>query len=471
MEKLINWSVQSASESIMVHLLHTGGVHTSPTSICSILVLLFVCLIQPYFSVVSGANTFININTNNRREIPPKVLIGYASHNYDDNVRRAVMEDGVNIVIWAFMEIVSSTTNGDVSENENEMQLFESSIVRELQEDQAATEIDQDGGGNSNLKQQQHEAIQSASTSTHNAQIETSLDLDQIKSLIDELDTSGYSHVLHLVSFGGWNGPHLDPNLTAQEWYAGWNQSNASTIFHGIDWDLEGNDDTSSPNNVFTIECLDKMGEISQLMKNDGYIVSIAPPQSYLNFNHTNFSRYVNLTVPHRRWHAEFEYFGKNVYAHLLAKYGSSIDLISVQLYETYSDAKMAIDYDGMVADEYLYTFVKSLVTTTAKGEQSSSFYVDFSQDASLNMSGQLVELPLSKLVVGLANGWALTTASSKGDKALYISPTECKDGYIRLQTSEYGDLTPRGFMLWTLEERGAKGVFLAKGIGEFLNT
>lgn len=38
-------------------------------------------------------------------------------------------------------------------------------------------------------------------------------------------------------------------------------------MFHGIDWDLEGNDDLNSPYNYFTKDCLDKMGQISHLMK------------------------------------------------------------------------------------------------------------------------------------------------------------------------------------------------------------
>ena len=91
--------------------------------------------------------------------------------------------------------------------------------------------------------------------------------LDMIKELIAELDENGYSHVVHLVSFGGWNGPHLDPSLSATDWYAGWTDSIAGEIFHGIDWDLEGHDDLVSPTNVFTVECLEKMGRISQKMK------------------------------------------------------------------------------------------------------------------------------------------------------------------------------------------------------------
>jgi hypothetical protein len=48
--------------------------------------------------------------------------------------------------------------------------------------------------------------------------------------------------------------------------------------FDGIDWDIEGNDDFSSPYNHFTVECLDLMGRFSQLAKEKGsYIVSMVP--------------------------------------------------------------------------------------------------------------------------------------------------------------------------------------------------
>jgi hypothetical protein len=70
------------------------------------------------------------------------------------------------------------------------------------------------------------------------------------------------------------------------------------------------------------------------------FFVSLAAPQSYLDVHGTSrFSRYVTLTDQHRQWHGEFQYFGANVYAYLLAKSGHCIDLISVQLNESYSRA------------------------------------------------------------------------------------------------------------------------------------
>ena len=172
------------------------------------------------------------------RQLPEKILIGYG-HNCD-HVRAAV-EDGVNVVIWVFLNIVA---------------VCDAEETNSLGTNDDATEV-------SSIERRQIEKKASSSK----VKIQTDLDLERIGSLITELDQNGYSEVVHLVSFGGWNGPHLDPNLSAEEWYQGWRESIAAKVFHGVDWDLEGNDDLASPYNYFTKECLDKMGHISRLMK------------------------------------------------------------------------------------------------------------------------------------------------------------------------------------------------------------
>ena len=83
-------------------------------------------------------------------------------------------------------------------------------------------------------------------------------------------------------------------------------------------------------------------------------------------------------------------------------------------------------------------------------------------------MKAQLVNMPLPKLVIGLANGWAISS-SVQNNKTIYISAAECQEAYLRLKVSELGDLTPRGFMFWSIEERGTGGVYLAREIGKFL--
>jgi len=349
------------------------------------------------------------------RELPDQVLIGYTSgHNYT-KVKQSIVNDGVNVVIWSFIDIVATPTSPN-----------------------------------------------NTTVSSHNGNIRTNLDLQTIASFINQLDIDGYSNIIHLTSFGGWNGPHLDTTLSAHEWYTIWQYSNASKIFHGIDFDLEGSDNLTSTNNVFTVDCLNLMGSISTLMNDNGYIVSIAPPLSYLNMNNSNFSRYVNISIPNRRWHSDFHYFGSNAYAYLLAKYGNYIDLISIQLYESWSDAGMSIYHDGVNGSDYLYNFVHDLAVN------NESYHVEFDQDTTLGMKVQNVSVPLSKLVIGLANGWAVNNNpdSSNYHKALYISGKECEVTYRRLLNDHH---VPRGFMYWTIEERGKNDVYLAKDIGQFL--
>ena len=188
----------------------------------------------------------------------------------------------------------------------------------------------------------------------------------------------------------------------------------------------------------------------------------MAPPQSYLNIRSSSFSRYVNLTSPSRVWHPSFHYYGNNVYAYLLARYGEYIDLISIQFYESYSDAALAVFHDGMDAADYLVKFVHELANDGFK------FYVDFGQDSLIGLEGQYVSLPLNKLVIGLANAWALNDRDNQ--KTLYISAEQVRDAYERLKTAAAGDLTPKGFMFWTIDERGTNNVYLAKGLGRLLH-
>lgn len=363
-------------------------------------------------SNLTPISTRRNLAVSPVRELPETVLIGYGSDC--DAVRRAV-QDGVNVVIWAFMDIVSSDLL-------------------------------------SPSKTYQPRVLQPTV-----GQVVTDLDLPAIRDLIDELNQSGYDDVVHLVSFGGWNGPHLDPNMSADEWYSVWIRQ-AGDIFHGIDWDLEGNDYMESASNFFTINCLDKIGEISRMAKEDGFFVSVAPPQSYLDIHGTSrFSRYVNLTDPHRQWHSEFHYFGTNVYAYLLAKYDNWIDLISVQLYESYSRAAQAVYSQGVQPGKYLEHYVECLLANDFK------FFVDFSEDSLVDLSGVDVAVPLSKLVFGLGNGWVDTD----GDKNLFISPHQVQTAWQALK--ERG-LLPRGLMFWTIDEEGSNGVNLAQGLNAVLH-
>ena len=396
------------------------------------------------------------------RQLPKKLLIGYGVHS--DRVRQAV-HDGVNVVIWAFMDIVAvnhNNTNDDVDVDDNSV------VGGECSDDvkKNANDVGTTGTASSTKRTLQSPDIicNPQQQKQRRTEIVTNLDLKKVAALIQELDETGFSDVVHLVSCGGWNGPHLDTTLSAEEWYQGWIDSSLSTVFHGIDWDLEGNDDLNSPYNIFTVECLEKMGTISKSMKHDGYIVAMAPPQSYMNFDNPHFSRYVNLTEPERPWHPDFHYFGANVYSFLLAKYGNAIDFVSMQLYESWSLAAMAVYHDNQAPEDYLVAYIRDLLL-----QRQSQFYVDFGQDLDLGLESQYVSLPPSKLVIGLANGWA---ADPDNSKTVYISPDQVRIAYEQLQNSgKDGDLTPRGFMFWTIEEEGTRDVYLARDISAFLKN
>ncbi|CAJ1936537.1 unnamed protein product [Cylindrotheca closterium] len=334
-----------------------------------------------------------------RRRLPEKVLIGYAT-DCNEKVAKSIAA-GVNVVVWSFMEISKEISTGEIIITEN------------------------------------------------------SLNFDNIRQLISKLDTEGYQDTLHLVSFGGWNGPHLDTSLTAKQWYEIW-KNHVGDIFDGIDWDLEGHDNLDSPTNTFSVECLNLMGDISRLANEDGYIIGMAPPQSYFDLGRSSFSRSVNLAEPDRRWHNEFHYFGSNVYAYLFSRFGAYINFVSVQLYESYSRAAMSVHYGKVLPGDYLKTFVNGY------NENKGQWYVDFEQDKTLQYSSRTVELPLSKLVIGLANGWAI----NEGEKVIFFTSEQIQSAYRQLL--EYG-VTPRGFMFWVIGEEGNNGIEYAKELSSIL--
>ena len=343
------------------------------------------------------------------KTLPEKVIAGYSSR-CDGSVIRAV-EHGVNVVIWSFWHVVQPNINVRVSVRGRQL---ESNVI------------------------------------------ETPLDLVCVRREVEYLNKLYGDDIVHLASFGGWNARHLGEEYSSREIYEAWKEL-AGDIFDGIDWDLEGNDDVESPYNHFTIDCLNKMGEISELAKEDGYIVGIAPPQSYLDPSSIRFSRNVNHTHPGRTWHDEFSHAGRNVYAYLLARYGHAIDMVSIQLYESYSRAAYAIYKLGMSPSEYLDSYVEDLALRHEK------FWVHFPQDAEIEMESQSVPLPLSKLVIGLANGWA----NDGDEKTLYIDPSDVALAYNRL--TERGR-TLRGFMFWTIDEEGRNGVHMADALNQVLH-
>lgn len=267
---------------------------------------------------------------------------------------------------------------------------------------------------------------------------------------------------VHMISVGGWDSPHPDTTNSPREVYNAWKHWNENVIakpelgfygFDGIDWDIEGNDDFESPYNYFTVDCLDLMGKFSQYAKQDGYLVSMAPAESYLDPTTELFDRFVNHTYP--EWNLpDFKYHGHNVYGYILVKYGetlvidvkdriekkvSTFDMISMQLYEGYSHC----DYNTTQLNQSFASYLVNLIEKANKG-----WLVRFSSDDDSSLSDSQVAVPTTQLVIGLANAWA---ATSDG-KFLYVTTSEIRRAYEAL---ELKGIAPKGFMYWDIADDG----------------
>lgn len=285
----------------------------------------------------------------------------------------------------------------------------------------------------------------------------------------------------HLISIGGWNSPHpaLPPGPNAVEAvYAAWNHWNRAIAaqphlnfpgFDGLDWDLEGNDDPLSPYNEFTVECLDFIGRFSQLAQRDGYIVSMAPAESYLDPSRPFFDR--SLRHEYDEWRdlaPGFAYHGLNAYAYLLSRYGRADDglsetfaFVTIQLYEGYSHAQYKAIVLRQSVPDVLVDAVQALI---------NGWIIDYSHDDALKYPVKtLVNVPPQRLVVGLANGWA-------GDGKFFLAfPDEVREAYHRLMQQSHA---PRGFAFWNILDEGkasplrpGQEVWMARGLNDFLHT
>jgi len=256
----------------------------------------------------------------------------------------------------------------------------------------------------------------------------------------------------HLISIGGWDAPHPDTSYTAKEWWAffkDWNEGYVANPelgfdgFAGIDWDVEGVNNLTSAYNEISLECFQLMGEMSHLAKGDGYLVTVVPAQSYLNPSVPQ----VDLSLRHSSpCAADFHYAGSNGYTALLAKYGSdTFDLVSVQLYETWSYINCKIRSLGNPPKQ-LREFVRSYTTP---------FWMDFSNITKLGIDippeDWHVHISPSQLLVGFSFG-----AGGSG-KSIYIAPTD-------LGEALHGDDLPkenwpRGAFFWNLDLDGNRPV------------
>eukprot|EP01040_Poterioochromonas_malhamensis_P004072 gene4074-4356_t len=363
-------------------------------------------------------------------KIPDKIIVGYASWNQCDETLVRAVEQGVNVLIW-----------------------FAINLAVNEQGEPTVT-----GGPN----------------------------MDCVASKVKQIRELGLE-TIHLISIGGWNSPHPDTTNPPIDMYKAWDHWNRQIAarpdqgfygFDGFDWDIEGNDTPSSPYNEFTVACLDLMGEMSKYAKADGYIVTMAPAESYIDPTRNGFDR--SLRHEYEEWIGiipSFPYHGLNAYAYLLNKYAKTetivkdeltgalvstlvptFDWIMIQLYEGYSHAEYNITQAGEKPWDVLIKFVQ-LITT--------GWEIQYSNDQELHYPNQYLNIESDRLLIGLANGWA-------GDgKFLLIYPDEINIAYQQLKEM---NLAPRGFGFWDIADEGKASVlrpnepvWLASGLNKIL--
>eukprot|EP01038_Epipyxis_sp_PR26KG_P004314 gene4314-6112_t len=359
-------------------------------------------------------------------KLPDKLIVGYANWNQcDDSIVDAVKQ-GVNVVIWFSINLLTDNGYPIITNGPN---------------------------------------------------------MDCVAEKVQKIHELGLETV-HLISIGGWNSPHPDTTNDANTVYEAWKTWNIEFAarpvlgffgFDGFDWDIEGNDDPKSQYNHFTVDCLNLMGELSQIAKAKGnYFVAMAPAESYLDPTTSVYDR--SLLHEYPEWvniQPGFAYHGHNTYAYLLDKFGftkdpndpqnvfRTFDFVTIQLYEGYSHAEYNITVTGVPPEEYLVEFVEKI---------QEGWMVNFSEDVELRYPfNKLLSLERTEVVIGLANGWA-------GDgKFLLIYPEQVEVAFKKL---ELINKQPRGFAFWNILDEGKASpqrpsipVWLAAGLNRFLQT
>ena len=276
----------------------------------------------------------------------------------------------------------------------------------------------------------------------------------------------------HMVTIGGWDAPHPDTTAPTSEVYAAWKAWQQDVVsrpgleggFDGIDWDLEGNDEVASSCNTFTVDVLNLVGIFSTLAKNDGYVVSMVPAESYLDVSQSLFNRSL-LFAYNDGWQPNFTYHGRNAYAYLLARWPEAFDLVLLQLYETFSH----LDYAAQSLLEPPAEYIETLVPNMAAG-----WWVDFSSDVLLNFSSQRVSVPPHRLLLGFGNSWAQAAPGTprNGTRVTYVMPEE-----IAVAHRALGSAAPRGYFFWVIAEEGKvpaggkEPLFFTPGLNAFLGV
>lgn len=364
------------------------------------------------------------------KELPSPVIMGYQNWgecNANQTIRAAM--EGVNVVIW--FAITFSTADG---------------------EDGRENGIAISGGPDSKCM----------------ADVAASLDERNLPTT-------------HLISIGGWNSPHPPERFSGGELFAAFHAWNTGLPwpYDGLDWDLEGNNNPSSPYNTLTPTTLNQMLDLSAAAKASELVVTLVPAQSY--FDQTTSSFNTSLLSSYEDWHPEFTYRGTNCYAYLVAAAAAgkanaspfssastssafAFDAVSVQLYESWSRAGQALFQPPLEpAVTYLRRLWGTLTSDTAGG-----WVVDFGEEGAwpgLRLAGpHPVPLAPANLVVGLSRG----SADGSG-KSAFFRPVDAGAAYEATAASR----RPRGFAFWNIagEGEGANGTAAPLSFAPALNA
>jgi len=271
----------------------------------------------------------------------------------------------------------------------------------------------------------------------------------------------------HFVSIGGWDAPHPNTTVSADQWWAAWEAWDAAAVsaglpggFDGVDWDLEGDDALASASNTFTPALLHLIADFSSRAKASGRYVSLAPAHSYLD--HTTDAFSLSLTHPARCWHHDFHYSGRNVYAAVLALAPPhTFDFVSLQLYEGWSLANCRLHGPSPTA---LADYLRDLIAGMDAG-----WPVGFEHEPSLGLANASVAVRATRLVLGISNSWAAESEAdaSGARKFLFVPPARLGAAWARLPQR------PRGLMFWDLgdEGGGTPPLYLASELNRFLHV
>ncbi len=262
----------------------------------------------------------------------------------------------------------------------------------------------------------------------------------------------------HLLSIGGWDAPHPAPGWSGAQWFDVWRTWNEALPrpYDGFDWDLEGADSKSAPSNNISAATLGIMVEMSEAAAAAGVLVTMVPPQSYLDESTAEFNP--SLLNTYADWHPDFAYHGRNCYAYVLAAAApSTFSLVTVQLYESWSRADEAMLRRPDEAPAYLQALYARLMR---------GWTVDFGTSLPRARGPTTVRVRPSQLVVGLAHG-------GLGGKMTWVPPAAAAKAY----RAAPAHARPRGYAFWNikLEGSGANGTEtpfnFAPTLNSFLHT